>query len=141
MNACGILCVATRCKASPSQRRIIPLSASQSRTALAKMLAKTGWGSADELLMRFSTSVVARCCSGIVFSSWVRGSISFSRRKVRDVRRCWVIESRCFFLAVLRSPALADPPTDLERRRILYCLPLKELLCLMTAYQQCYTEV
>src|SRR5262249_50258783 len=72
--------------------------------------------------MSLSTSVVARCCSAIVFSSRVRGSISFSRRKVRDIRRCWVIESRRFCLAVLRSRALADPPTDLERRPILSLL-------------------
>ena len=57
------------------------------------MLAKTIWGSADELPMSLSTSVVARCCSAIVFTS---------RLKAR-----------------LRTRVLADPRADLERRRIL----------------------
>jgi hypothetical protein len=57
------------------------------------MLAKTNWGSVDELPMSLSTSVVARCCSAIVFSSRIMGSISVPRRTVRDTRRRDLIEA------------------------------------------------
>jgi len=143
MNTCGILCVATRCKASPSQRLIMPLSASQIRTALANMLAKTCWGSANEPLMSLSTSVVARCCSAVVFASRLRAFISVSRRTVRDTRRRWLIEPwGRFCFAVLRSRALAEPPTGLERRRIVFAACwLRSRLLLMVFQWKVLDEV
>ena len=62
-SAGGVLCVPTRCKASPSQRKIFPNLASQIRTAFCSMASNTGWRSPGELLMTWSTSDVAVCCS------------------------------------------------------------------------------
>ena len=56
--------MATRRKASPSQRKILPNLASQMRTAFSSMVANTGSSSPGELLITWSTSDVAVCvCS------------------------------------------------------------------------------
>ena len=62
-NLCGALCTATRRYASPSQSNIEPNVAPQMRLALSSIASNTSLSSPGELLMTFSTSEVAVCCS------------------------------------------------------------------------------
>jgi hypothetical protein len=76
----GVLCAAAIRKTSPSRRYMVPNLASQTHTAFASMVSKTGSSSLGELEMTCSTSAVA-------FS---RSSAS-SRSRISHVGSCFVV--------------------------------------------------
>ena len=75
-----MLCeAASRCS-SPSDLKMIPPSAPQSRVAFSMSVSSTGWRSNVERLITFSTSLVAVCCSSASVSSRLRACTSVNRR-------------------------------------------------------------
>ena len=117
--AIGTLCVARRCKASPSQRKILPNLASQMRTALVSIVPNTGSRSPGELLITWSTSDVAVCCSSNSVSSRVRCCSASNSRvfsiaitawsaKVSASSICLSVKGRTDFRPKVMAP-IGDP--------------------------------